>query len=88
MTNCDGIRHAQRVTWAGHGEWDSVIVGCPVGAAIIEGLDIVDDQQHLDVAAGTGEPDLTIAKLAPNGSVVLTNLAAEVVAGEATCPVR
>jgi hypothetical protein len=28
----------------------------PVGTAIIERLDIADDQQHLDVAAGTGEP--------------------------------
>jgi hypothetical protein len=31
-----------------------------------------------------GEPDLSIVKLALNGSVVLTNLAADVVAGEAT----
>ena len=45
---------------------------------------MADDQQHLDVAAGMGEPGLSIAKLAPNGSVVLTNLVAEVVAGEAT----
>ena len=70
-------------------KWDSVIMGqLPVGAAIIEGLDIDDEQQHLDVAAATGEPDLSIAKLAANGSVVLTNLVAEVVAGEATLSVR
>jgi ubiquinone/menaquinone biosynthesis C-methylase UbiE len=49
----------------------------PVGAAIIERLDIADDHQHLDIAAGTGEPGLTVAKLAPRGRVVLTDLVAE-----------
>jgi ubiquinone/menaquinone biosynthesis C-methylase UbiE len=44
----------------------------PVGAAMIERLDIADDQQHLDIAAGTGEPGLTVAKLAPRGHAVLT----------------
>lgn len=37
----------------------------PVGTAIIERLDIADDQQHLDIAAGTSEPARTrIAKAA------------------------
>jgi len=49
----------------------------PVGAAIIESLDIVGDHQHLDIASGTGEPGLSIARLLPNGRVVLTALAAE-----------
>src|SRR4029077_7222224 len=40
-------------------------------------LDITEDQHHLDVAAGTGEPGLTIARLAPKGRVVLTDLAAQ-----------
>jgi hypothetical protein len=31
----------------------------PVGAAMIERLGIAGDQQHLDIAAGTGEPGLT-----------------------------
>jgi SAM-dependent methyltransferase len=44
---------------------------------MIESLDIAEDQQHLDIAAGTGEPGLSIAKLAPKGRVVLTDLAAE-----------
>jgi hypothetical protein len=61
-------------------------VSCQVGAAIIGGLGIVDDQLDLDVAAGMGEPDLSIVKLALNRSVVLTNLAADVVAGEAILP--
>ena len=49
----------------------------PVGAAMIGCLGIAGDQQHLDSAAGTGEPGLTIARLAPGGHVVLTDLAAE-----------
>ena len=40
-------------------------------------LGITADQRHLDVAAGTGEPGLTVARLAPGGHVVLTDLAAE-----------
>src|SRR5438045_9073820 len=32
-------------------------------------------EKILDVAAGTGEPGLTIASMIPNGSVVITDLA-------------
>jgi ubiquinone/menaquinone biosynthesis C-methylase UbiE len=49
----------------------------PVGAAMIERLDIAEDQRHLDIASGTGEPGLSIARLAPNGRVVLTDLVVE-----------
>ena len=44
---------------------------------MIERLDIAEDQQHLDIASGTGEPGLSIARLAPKGRVVLTDLAPE-----------
>ncbi|MGH8888681.1 MAG: class I SAM-dependent methyltransferase [Acidothermaceae bacterium] len=44
---------------------------------MIERLDIAANQHHLDVAAGTGEPGLSIAKLSPKGRVVLTDLVAE-----------
>ena len=77
------IREAQRATWAGLSpgweKWDSVIMDQlgPVGTAMIERLEIADEQQHLDIAAGTGEPGLTIARLAPRGHVVLTDLSAE-----------
>ena len=83
MSSGDEIRDAQRAAWAGLSagweKWDSVIMDQlgPVGTAMIERLDIADDQQHLDIAAGTGEPGLTIARLAPRGHVVLTDLAAE-----------
>jgi len=83
MPNADEIREAQRATWAGLSagwdKWDSVIMEQlrPVGAAMIERLGIAEDQQHLDIAAGTGEPGLSIAKLSPKGRVVLTDLAEE-----------
>lgn len=83
MPSADEIRDAQRATWAkcsaGWDKWDSVINAQldPVGVAIIQTLDITEDQQHLDIAAGTGEPGLSIARLAPRGRVVLTDLAPE-----------
>ena len=83
MSRGDQIRDGQRETWAGLSagweKWDSIIMDQlgPVGTAMIERLDIADDQQHLDIASGTGEPGLTVARLAPRGHVVLTDLAAE-----------
>lgn len=83
MLDGDEIRDVQRAAWAGLSsgweKWDSVIMDqlAPVGTAMIQRLDIVDDQQHLDIAAGTGEPGLSVAKLAPRGHVVLTDLAPE-----------
>ncbi len=83
MSSSDEIRDGQRAAWAGLSagweKWDAVIMDQlgPVGTAMIERLDIADDQQHLDIASGTGEPGLTVARLAPRGHVVLTDLAAE-----------
>ena len=83
MPSDDEIRDGQRATWAGLSagweKWDSVIMAqlAPVGAAIIERLAVGEDQQHLDIAAGTGEPGLTIARIAPKGRVVITDLVPE-----------
>ena len=83
MPGADEVRDAQRVTWAGLSaaweKWDALIMDQlgPVGAAMIERLDVADDQQHLDIASGTGEPGLSIARLAPRGRVVLTDLSSE-----------
>jgi ubiquinone/menaquinone biosynthesis C-methylase UbiE len=69
MTSADEIRDVQRATWAGLSagweKWDSVIMDQlgPVGAAMIERLGIAGDQQHLDVATGSGERGLTVARL-------------------------
>src|SRR5947209_2324693 len=83
MPSADEIRDVQRATWAGLSagweKWDSVIMDQlgPVGAAMIERLDITEDHQHLDIASGTGEPGLSIARLSPKGRVVLTDLVEE-----------
>ena len=49
----------------------------PVSSAMIDRLEIAQQQQHLDIAAGTGEPGLSIATSAPKGHVVLTDLSVE-----------
>ncbi|MFM2072603.1 MAG: hypothetical protein RLZZ623_2866 [Actinomycetota bacterium] len=83
MPSADEIRDGQRAAWArlsaGWDKWDSVIMEqlAPVGAAIIERLELAEDHQHLDIASGTGEPGLSIARLVPKGRVVLTDLSAE-----------
>lgn len=83
MTRADEIRDSQRETWAGLSasweKWDPIIMDqlAPVGDAIIEQLNISQDQHHLDIASGTGEPGLSIAKLSPKGRVVLTDLVSE-----------
>jgi SAM-dependent methyltransferase len=83
MPSAQEIRDAQRATWAqlsvGWEKWDSIIMNQlgPVSAAMIDHLDIAEDQQHLDVASGTGEPGLSIAQRAARGRVVLTDIAPE-----------
>ena len=85
------IRDRQRAAWAGLSaaweKWDSVIMDQlgPVGTAIIERLGIADDQRHLDVAPGTGEPGLTVARPASRGHVLLTYLSAEMLNIAARC---
>jgi SAM-dependent methyltransferase len=46
----------------------------PVGDAMIDAVEPRDGGLHLDVAAGTGEPGLTIARRTPNGRVTITDL--------------
>src|SRR5580765_6652690 len=83
MPSADEIRDDQRAAWAGLSagweKWDSVIMDQlgPVGAAMIEHLGVAEDHHHLDIASGTGEPGLSVAKLVPKGRVVLTDLVAE-----------
>jgi SAM-dependent methyltransferase len=80
MPSADEIRDGQRAAWArlstAWEKWDRLIMEqlSPVGTMMIERLAIAEDQHHLDIASGTGEPGLTIAKLAPRGRVVLTDL--------------
>jgi ubiquinone/menaquinone biosynthesis C-methylase UbiE len=74
------ISEQQKATWnrfsTGWEKWDALFMDflSPMGGAIINGLKVQDGDWVLDVAAGTGEPGLTIAKLNPNGRVVITDL--------------
>lgn len=75
------IREQQRETWNrfSHGwqKWNDLTMDWlkPMGDEIVRLLDVKDDAVVLDVAAGTGEPGLTIATIAQNGKVVITDLA-------------
>jgi ubiquinone/menaquinone biosynthesis C-methylase UbiE len=77
----DQIREQQRETWnkfsPGWKKWDTFTMDFlrPMGDAMIEELQLRDSDQVLDVAAGTGEPGLTIARRVPHGKVVSTDLA-------------
>jgi SAM-dependent methyltransferase len=83
MPNADDVRDQQRAAWAGLSagweKWDAIILDQlgPVSEEMVEHLAITERHHHLDIASGTGEPGLTIARLAPKGSVVLTDLAPE-----------
>jgi len=76
----DEIRTQQRETWdrfsPGWQKWDELVMDMlrPVGEMIVARIEPREDASHLDVAAGTGEPGLTIAALAPKGHVVLADL--------------
>ena len=57
-------------------KWDALVMEmlAPVGAEIIRALALRDDNEHLDIGSGTGEPGLSIAAVVPRGRVVLTDL--------------
>ncbi|RQO80690.1 class I SAM-dependent methyltransferase [Acidovorax sp. FJL06] len=86
----ESIREQQKASWnrfsAGWKKWDELFMDFmrPVGNEIIHLLDPKGQDVVLDVAAGTGEPGLTIAARIPQGRVVITDLAANMleIAGE------
>lgn len=86
----DQIRDQQRETWdrfsAGWKKWDGLVLGwlAPFGEAMMRQAAIRDGASVLDVAAGTGEPGLTVAAAIPNGRVTVTDLSERMleVAGE------
>jgi ubiquinone/menaquinone biosynthesis C-methylase UbiE len=75
------IRDQQKATWnkfsSGWKKWDDLTMDFlkPMGDEIIRLLAPKDGDVVLDVAAGTGEPGLTIATLTKHGKVVITDLA-------------
>ncbi|MEP6615563.1 MAG: methyltransferase domain-containing protein [Ginsengibacter sp.] len=80
-TQLEQIREQQRETWnkfsPGWKKWDEFTMDFlkPMGDAIIQKLEIKEKDSVLDIACGTGEPGLTIAKLATKGNVTGTDLA-------------
>ncbi|MBD2715398.1 class I SAM-dependent methyltransferase [Microvirga sp. STR05] len=80
------IREQQKETWnrfsAGWRKWDDFTMDWlrPMGEEIISSLDLQPTDIVLDVAAGTGEPGLTIATIVQDGKVVITDLAEKMLA--------
>ena len=74
------IRDQQKETWnkfsPGWKKWDDLTMEFlkPMGDEIIRLLNIKDHDLILDVAAGTGEPGLTIAQNYKNTRVISTDL--------------
>lgn len=75
------IREQQKEAWnkfsPGWKKWDDLFMDFlkPMGDEIIQRLNLKETDVVLDVAAGTGEPGLTIASKLKNGKVVITDLA-------------
>lgn len=74
------IREQQKESWnkfsPGWKKWDGLFMDFlkPMGDEIIQKLDPKNDDVVLDVAAGTGEPGLTIASILNGGKVFITDL--------------
>ncbi|WAC14042.1 class I SAM-dependent methyltransferase [Dyadobacter pollutisoli] len=77
------IRDQQKQSWnkfsPGWKKWDDLFMDFlnPNGQEIIDSLHLRDTDVVLDIAAGTGEPGLTIASKVKKGKVVITDLAEE-----------
>jgi ubiquinone/menaquinone biosynthesis C-methylase UbiE len=75
------IRDQQKASWnkssPGWKKWDDLTMDFlkPFGDEIIRHLHLKDTDVVLDVAAGTGEPGLTIASIVKSGKVIMTDLA-------------
>ena len=74
------IREQQKESWnkfsPGWKKWDDLTMDFlkPMGDEIIRQLKPKDGELILDVAAGTGEPGMTIAEMIPKGKVIITDL--------------
>jgi ubiquinone/menaquinone biosynthesis C-methylase UbiE len=75
------ISEQQKQSWnnfsGGWKKWDEVIMNFlhPMGKAIIDYLEPVNCTSILDIAAGTGEPGLTMAEMMNDGTVAITDIA-------------
>jgi ubiquinone/menaquinone biosynthesis C-methylase UbiE len=75
------IRDQQKQSWnkfsPGWKKWDEMTMELlkPMGLEIITSIQPSGEQKILDIAAGTGEPGLTIASMLDGGTVTITDLA-------------
>jgi ubiquinone/menaquinone biosynthesis C-methylase UbiE len=75
------IREQQKQSWnkfsSGWKKWDELTMNFlnPMGQEIIAAIKPTDNDIVLDIAAGTGEPGLSIASRLKGGKVIITDLA-------------
>jgi ubiquinone/menaquinone biosynthesis C-methylase UbiE len=75
------VRDQQQATWnkfaTGWKKWDDLVLSwiAPVREALIDDARLQPTSRVLDVASGTGEPGLSAAARIPQGQVVITDLA-------------
>jgi ubiquinone/menaquinone biosynthesis C-methylase UbiE len=80
-TQLEEIREQQKQSWnkfsPGWKKWDNITMNflSPPGKAIIAAIRPSGNDKILDIAAGTGEPGLTIAGMLNGGNVLITDLA-------------
>lgn len=80
------IREQQKQSWnkfsGGWKKWDDLTMDFlnPMGQEIIGSLKPSGKQNILDIAAGTGEPGLTIATMLDGGKVTITDLSEDMLA--------
>ncbi|MDP3685282.1 MAG: methyltransferase domain-containing protein [bacterium] len=85
MTSLENIREQQRQVWnefsSGWQKQDTFVLAwlAPIGAVLLDMLELKDGDRVLDVSTGTGEPGLTAAARVGSGSVVATDVAEEMV---------
>ncbi|MFI5130386.1 MAG: class I SAM-dependent methyltransferase, partial [Chitinophagales bacterium] len=74
------IRDQQKDSWnkfsPGWKKWDQFVMDWlkPIGDEMIQSLQLKNSDRVLDVAAGTGEPGLTIAAITKEGKVIINDL--------------
>jgi ubiquinone/menaquinone biosynthesis C-methylase UbiE len=84
--NYELVKEQQRVSWnviaEGWKKWDTLTMDFlkPKGDEIIRVLAPSGSELVLDIGTGTGEPGLTIATMLPQGKVIVTDLAENMVA--------
>ena len=80
-TQLEEIREQQKNSWnkfsPGWKKWDELTMSFlkPMGQEIIAAIKPHGNDIILDIAAGTGEPGLTIASMLDGGKVIITDLA-------------